>query len=47
MPFALKSHVEEALNQLEADGVLKKVTHSDWAAPIVTVPKRDGSIRLC
>ena len=47
VPFALKSHVEEALDQLEADGALEKVTHSDWAAPIVTVPKRNGSIRLC
>ena len=47
VPFALKSRVEEALDQLEADGVLEKVTHSDWAAPIVTVPKRDGSIRVC
>ena len=47
IPFALKSRVDEALDRLEADGVLEKVTHSDWAAPIVTVPKRDGSIRLC
>ena len=46
-PFALKSHKEEALNQLEADGVAEKVTHSDCAAPIVTVPKRYGSIRVC
>ena len=29
VPFALKCRVEEALNQLEADGVLEKVTHSD------------------
>ena len=42
----MKSRVEEALDRLEADGVLEKVTHSDWAAPIVTVPKRYGSIRL-
>ena len=42
----MKSRVEEALDQLEADGVLEKVTHSDWAALIVTVPKRDGSIRV-
>ena len=26
---------------------MEKVTHSDWAALIVTVPKRDGSIKLC
>ena len=45
--FGFKSRVEEALDQLEADGVLEKVTHNDWAAPIMTVPKRDGSIRVC
>ena len=39
VPFALKSRIEEALDQLEAEGVLEKVTHSDWAAPIVNVPK--------
>ena len=47
VPFALKSRVEEALDQLETDGVLEKVTHSDWAAPIVTGSKRDDSIRVC
>ena len=47
VPFALKGKVEEALGRLEADGVLEKVCHSDWAAPIVTVPKKDGSIRVC
>ena len=23
------------------------VSHSDWAAPIVAVPKKDGKLRLC
>ena len=46
VPFALKSCIEEALDQLEPDGVPEKIIHSDWAAPIVTVPKRDGSIRV-
>ena len=27
--------------------MLERVTHSDWAAPIVTVPKRDGQVRIC
>ena len=48
VPFALKSRIEEALDQLEADGVLEKVTHSDWAAPIVNVPKlKDMVVSEC
>ena len=27
--------------------MLKKVDHSDWAAPIVPVPKKDGKVRVC
>ena len=45
--FALKGAIEWELNRLEETGVLEKVTHSDWAAPIVVVPKSDGTIRLC
>jgi len=32
---------------LERAGTLQKVSHSDWAAPIVPVPKGDGTIRIC
>lgn len=40
--------IEKALNRLETDSVLDKVTHHiDWVAPIVVIPKRDGNIRLC
>ena len=45
MHFAKK--VEEELDRLESLGVVKKVERSDWASPIVCVPKKDGSIRIC
>ena len=32
---------------LEQEGVIKKVDRSEWAAPIVVVPKGDGQIRIC
>ncbi len=43
VPFALKTIVDE-LHRL---GIVKKVSHSEWAAPIVVVPKKDGKLRLC
>ena len=47
MPFALKQAVEQELDRLEALGIIEKVTHSQWAAPVVPVPKGGGKIRLC
>ena len=35
------------LDCLEAAGIIRKIDHSDWAAPIVPVPKKDGTIRVC
>ena len=45
--FALREPVERELEQLEAAGVIEKVNHSYWAAPIVAVPKGDGQICIC
>ena len=47
VPFAIKGKVGSELDRLEETGVLRKVEHSEWAAPIVPVPKKDGSLRLC
>ena len=47
VPFAIKEAIETELDRLEAEGILKKVTYSEWAAPIVAVPKKDGKIRIC
>ncbi len=47
VPFARRPVVEAELDRLENMGVLEKVDHSDWAAPIVVVPKKDGQVRIC
>ena len=47
VPFAIRESVERELDRLEAEGTLRKVEFSDWAAPIVVVPKKDGKIRIC
>jgi len=38
----LKAEVE----RLVKTGVLKKVNHSEWAAPTFIIPKKDGSVRF-
>ena len=47
IPFALKESVGQELNRLEQMGVLEKVAYSEWVAPVVPVPKPNGSMRLC
>ena len=46
-PYAIRGAVEDELDRLEREGILEKVTHSEWAMPVVVVPKADGSVRLC
>ena len=45
--YSLRPEVEEELKILETEGILLKTEWSDWATPIVPVPKQDGSIRIC
>lgn len=48
MPYSLKPKVEEEIIKMVKSDILSKVTHSDWASPIVIVPKKNNSaIRLC
>ena len=47
VPFALKAAIDRELDRLESQGILEKVSYSEWAAPIVPVPKQQGIIRLC
>ena len=32
---------------MERAGILEKVKYSEWAAPVVAVPKKDGKFRIC
>ena len=47
VPYALRDAVNRELQRLESLGVIESVAHSDWATPLVAVPKSDGSVRLC
>ncbi len=49
-PYRLPEHkkkvVQEELKAMLELGVIEE-SHSDWASPIVLVPKTDGSVRFC
>ena len=47
VPFSQRADVEAELERLELQGVLEKVRHSDWATPIVPMPKKDHRTRIC
>ncbi|XP_072141807.1 uncharacterized protein [Dermacentor andersoni] len=47
VPFALQERVERQLREHVETGMLRPVMRSDWATPLVTVVKENGSVRLC
>ncbi|XP_037041779.1 uncharacterized protein K02A2.6-like [Bradysia coprophila] len=47
VPYAALPIVEAELERLTSEGVLSPVTYSEWATPIVTAKKPNGSIRMC
>ena len=47
VPVSLEEVVEKELDRLTKDGIMTPVMHSEWASPIVVVPKTDGRVRIC
>ena len=47
VPFTIRKAFGHEFDRLEADKIIEKVTHVEWAAPIVAVPKKDGRLRIC
>ncbi|CAH2207977.1 jg821, partial [Pararge aegeria aegeria] len=47
VPYALRERVEKEIDRLEREGVLRAVSFSEWATPVVPIVKKSGEIRLC
>ena len=45
--YAMKGAIERELDHLEQTRVIEKVSRSEWTAPIVAVPKQDGTVCIC
>ena len=46
IPYAYRDTVREELQLMEKEGVIER-SSSEWAAPIVLVNKKDGTLRIC
>lgn len=44
VPYAIRPAVEKELKRMEEEGIIEV---SEWATPIVSVPRTDGSVRVC
>jgi len=47
VPYALQEAVEAEYSRLESEDNVERVEFSDWATPMVHVPKADGTTRSC
>ena len=46
-PYSLRDAIEKDLMRLQQLGIIESIKYSDWATPIVSIPKPDGSVRIC
>ena len=45
--YALQPVLEAELNRMQKEGILEPIKNSEWATPLVVVPKANGKIRVC
>ena len=46
IPHSYSEQVKAELIEMEKLGIIRKSV-SEWASPLIVVPKKDGSLRLC
>lgn len=47
IPCAMRNAVDKQLQLLERQGVITPVEYSEWAVPIVCIPKTNGDVNIC
>ncbi len=46
IPLGMRDAAQEEIREMDRQGIWKPVDHSDWAHPMVTVPKKTGAVRI-
>jgi hypothetical protein len=46
IPFALRKKADKELDLMEKTGVIERIEDSEWASPLVVVPKPKGKVRI-
>lgn len=46
VPYKLKEKLLGHLDMLEQQGVISPIKASEWASPVIAIPKKDGEIRM-
>ena len=44
--YALQPVLEAELNRMQKEGILEPIENSEWATPLVMVPKANSKIRV-
>ncbi|KAJ8889837.1 hypothetical protein PR048_009341 [Dryococelus australis] len=47
VPYALLGQLGQQLEELQNSGKIIPIKHCAWVSPIVLVPKKQGSLRMC
>ena len=47
VPYSMKEPMTRELARLEKLGIIERANFSEWASPLVPVPKADGTMRMC
>ena len=47
LPFKLRDRVSRELDLLYKIGIMERIEYSEWASPIVVVPKTNNDLRIC
>ena len=45
--YALQPALETELTRMQQEGILEPIERSEWATPLVIVPKSNGRLRVC